>query len=33
LNANGLPIRVADGPGDTLGIMGTGTLSADCTAM
>ena len=33
LKADNLPISVADGPGDMLGIKGTGTLSADCTRM
>lgn len=33
LKADSLPISVKDGPGGTLGVQGTGTLSADCTAM
>jgi len=33
LKADNLAISVKDGPGGTLGVKGTGTLSADCTAM
>ena len=33
LKADNLPITVKGGPGGTLGIMGTGTLNADCTKM
>jgi len=32
LKADNLAISAADGPGGTLGIKGTGTLSADCTS-
>jgi hypothetical protein len=31
LSADNLPVKIVDGPGVMLGIMGTGTLSADCT--
>jgi hypothetical protein len=32
-STSNLPIKVSDGPGSTLGIVGTGTLSAACTKM